>query len=288
MNPFVDVRSTSNGFERRPSMQIFTDNNSRRFTGNRLLAFIVVTLLVFTVQAQDALTVAPQAYKLALENDWIRVIRVRYAPYEKLPSHDHPKRQSIFVYLNDGGPVKFQHVEGDSGNYAATRPPTKARAFRLARGLSENHVVENLSAVPSEFLQIELKTEKAETEKFRGRFYREPRSEEGNYRKVEFENAQLKITRIGSAANGKVEPIEIAEHPGLIVALSPAQLSVAAKGGRTSKLRLKIGDTRWLEPGSRGQQNPGKAPAEVLLIELKTKPVADDQTKPHTHKQKGE
>lgn len=265
-------------------MQVVMGSNSRRAA---FRAIIVIGLLGFIAQAQDPFVVAPQAYKLGFENDWIRVVRVRYAPHEKLPAHDHPKRQSIFVYLNDGGPVRFKHVAGDSGSFPATRPATKAGAFRLASGLSENHVVENLSELPSEFLQVELKTEKAEAGKFRGRFIPEPQREAGNYRKVEFDNAQLRITRFVSVAGGKNEALEPSTYPGVLIALSPLQMKVTAKGGSKSNLKLKIGETRWFEPNKlTGWQNLGKASAETLLIELKTRPAPGVEAKPHSHNDK--
>lgn len=251
------------------------------------LALIILVLLSGMVQAQDPFVVAPQAYKRAFENNWVRVVRVHYAPHEKLPAHDHPKRQSIFVYLNDGGPVQFRHVEGDSGNFPATRPATKAGAFRLARGLSENHVVENTSDLPSDFLQVELKTEQAGMDKFRGRFYRDPQREAGNYRKVEFENAQLRITRLVCAAQAKNDALEPSEYPGLLIALSPAQLRVTAKGGSRSTLKLKLGETKWLEAGKLSQmQNLGKTDTETLLVEFKTRPVPGGEAKPHSHTDK--
>ncbi|HET9530830.1 MAG TPA: hypothetical protein VFQ92_10785, partial [Blastocatellia bacterium] len=119
-------------------------------------AVIVIAALATLSAAQDPLVVAPQSYKLQFENDWVRVVRVHYAPFVKLPAHDHPKRQAIFIYLNDGGPVRFKHVEGVSGDYAAVRPPTKAGAYRLAGIQPENHEVENLSDLPNDFLQVEL------------------------------------------------------------------------------------------------------------------------------------
>jgi hypothetical protein len=236
--------------------------------------------------AQDPLVIAPQAYKLQFENDWVRVVRVHYAPLEKLPAHDHPKRRTIFIYLNDGGPVRFKHVEGYSGNYAAVRPPTKAGAFRLAGIQPENHEVENLSDLPSDFLQVELKTEAGDPKSFRGRSYPEPRAKQtaGNYRKVDFENEQVRITRLVCAARGECDRLEASPHPALLLALSPLHLTVAATGGDAPQLKLDPGQTRWLEAGGRGHwRGLNQAPAELLLIEFKSKPAATTGS-PDKHK----
>jgi hypothetical protein len=236
-------------------------------------ALLTTAALAPTTIAQDPFVVAPKAYKLQFENDWVRVVRVHYAPFEKLPVHDHPKRQVIFIYLNDGGPVLFKHVEGVSGNYAATRPPTKAGAYRLAGVQPENHEVENLSDVPSDFLQVELKTEMIEPKTFRGRFFPEhpSKQEQGNYRKVEFENPQVRITRMICAARGKCDPLELPSSPALLVALSPLQFKTI--GGKPSQLKLELGQAKWMDTGNSWQwQNIGDARAEQLLIEFKSKP----------------
>ncbi|MCI0486046.1 MAG: hypothetical protein L0229_05550 [Blastocatellia bacterium] len=224
--------------------------------------------------AQDPFTVAPQAYKLRFENDRVRVVRVHYAPREKLPVHNHPDKATIFVYLNDSGPVRFRHKEGFSGSFPATRPPTKARAYRLAGIQPENHEVENLSDLPSDFLQIILKTEMVEASKFRGRFFPEDREPDSNYRKVEFENGQVRITRIVCAARAKCDPLELSTYPALTVALSPVDLKAEGKSG-ASPLKLSLGETRWFEPGQwKAYRNAGKAEAEFMIIEFISKPAA--------------
>jgi hypothetical protein len=238
-------------------------------------ALVVIGSLCLPASAQDPLKVAPQAYKLQMENDWTRVIRVHYGPFEKLAVHDHPPRQAIFIYLNNGGPVLFKHVEGVSGTYPATRPATTAGAYRLAGVQPENHVVENLSEIPNDFLQVELKTEIVEPKTFRGRFFAEASSKQGtaNYRKVEFENPQVRITRIVCAARAACDPLEVS-HPALFVALSPARLKATNSSGKSSQVKLGLGETKWLgTEGFRQWQNTADLRAEQLLIEFKTRPA---------------
>ena len=58
------------------------------------LSTLLVALLVGAAVAQDPLKVAPQAYKLEFENEWVRVTRVHYGPFEKIPEHYHTARAS--------------------------------------------------------------------------------------------------------------------------------------------------------------------------------------------------
>ena len=50
---------------------------------------LLVVFLTLPVFAQDPLKVAPQAYKLQFENEWVKVVRVHYAAHEKVVAHRH-------------------------------------------------------------------------------------------------------------------------------------------------------------------------------------------------------
>jgi hypothetical protein len=49
----------------------------------------------------------------------------------------------------------FKHEHGDSDVMAATRPATKAGAYRMALGRNETHVVDNQSDLPSDVLRMD-------------------------------------------------------------------------------------------------------------------------------------
>lgn len=105
---------------------------------------------------QDPTLAFPNNYKLILDNPDVAVLRVHYGPHEKVGLHDHSAFATVYVYLNDSGPVRFQHRE-EARPFEITRPPTHAGAFRVSPGRLERHSVENLSDKPSDFLRIELK-----------------------------------------------------------------------------------------------------------------------------------
>ena len=71
---------------------------------------------------------------------------------------DLTRHPTVYVYTTDGGPIRFLHVEG----YSIDRPAVKAGGIRFNRGMVEQHEVESLSEIPSEYLRIELKTEPLE------------------------------------------------------------------------------------------------------------------------------
>jgi hypothetical protein len=178
---------------------------------------MAIALLAITAPAQDPLKLLPQAYKLQFENDWVKVVRVHYGPREKLPAHEHTQTASAYVYLNDGGPVIFNHIDQVYG--AVTRPATKAGSFRLYRGLQELHEVENTSDLPSDFLRVEFKTDPVNEKSLKGRYYREEHPAGEIFQKVQFENEQIRITRLACAPGKKLDISTDASEPTLLIAL---------------------------------------------------------------------
>ena len=259
----------------------------RTVTARLGVALAVLIALSGAGFAQDASQALPQAYKLKFENDWVKVTRVHYAPKEKLPSHQHTETGSAYVYLNDSGPVVFKHIGLDYG--AVTRPPTKAGSFRLFWGLKEMHEVENLSDLPSDFLRVEFKTEPV-NKSLRGKYFREEYPAGENFQKVQFENEQVRITRL-VVAPGKSLPIATTPtEPALLVALTRSEFKLQESKNKRSTLKLEMGDTGWIDAGqTKGFENKGSAPAEMLRFDLKTKPLSREELekdKKHEHPKK--
>jgi hypothetical protein len=250
---------------------------------------LLVIFLLFTIaaSAQGPLKVAPQAYKLEFENEWVKVMRVHYGPHEKIPAHDHTERAAAYVYLNDGGPVIFKHIGLAYG--AVTRPATKAGSFRLYKAIKEVHEVENTSDLPSDFLKVEFKTRMVDEKTLRGRFNRESWPEGENYQKVQFEDEQIRVTRLVCAPGKRLDVLESASGPSLLIALSPARLSVIEPKGKASKLNLGLGQTGWQPTGKLARiEGPGGEPAELLRFEFKTGLVDAPDGKPKAHEHQHE
>ena len=238
-----------------------------------LLIALTIFVFVSSVAAQDPLKVAPEAYNLEFENDWVRVVRVHYGPRARIPVHDHPRWGAAYVYLNDGPEVIFKH-KGSSKLGAITRPPTKAGGFRLYKAVKEVHEVENSGDTPSDFLRVEFKTKPLGESTLRGRYYREDQAGNDSYQKVQFENEQIRITRIFCAANQTLKLPSDSGQASLFVALSFGRLSVSDLKGVSTQLDVKPGQTKWF--GSDQPQdfkNLGASHAEFLRFDFKTEPM---------------
>jgi hypothetical protein len=247
---------------------------------NILYALLVAAFLLAPALGQDALVAAPDSYKLDFENEYVKVVRVHYEPKSTIPAHDHTLTGSAYVYLNDCGPVVFKHIKAAYG--AVKRPAVKAGSFRLYRAVSENHEVENPNDTPSDFLRVEFKTEPVNEKSLMGKFYREDPPTTENYSKTQFENEQIRATRLVIAPGKKLQVSARESEPALFVALTPTTLTVQKK---RQPLTLEMGKTYWVAAkDAETFENRAAEPVEFLRFDFKTKPVAVDQKKtPHPH-----
>ena|SRR6266851_1911624 len=97
--------------------------------------------------APDPVVVDSKHYKVELENERVRVLRIKYGPHEKSKMHGHPA--SVAVFLNDCE-TRFTYPDGKTENI-------KAKAGQVVYFDAFAHDPENLSDKPFEVIGIELK-----------------------------------------------------------------------------------------------------------------------------------
>ena len=235
----------------------------------RTLSVAYVCLAVATVAAQDPLTVSPDAYRLEFENAWVKVVRVVYGPKAAIAAHFHTEQASAYVYLKDGGPILFKH---EGLPYASvTRPATKAGSFRVYKGIKEVHSVENPTETPSEFLRVEFKTEPLEEASLKGKFFREEPAPTRTVQRPQFENAQIRITRVVVTPGDALTVTAAAGNPMLVVALATTELEhPGAQGTR----RLETGQAGWIDAAASATiRGVATTSTEVLRFDFKSAPA---------------
>ena len=75
-----------------------------------LLAAVAFAVSTKMASAQDPAKLAPQNYKVLLENDKLRVIEYRLRPGEKEPMHSHPS--GVVVYFFDDANIRTTFPDG--------------------------------------------------------------------------------------------------------------------------------------------------------------------------------
>ncbi len=126
----------------------------------KVLSMSMVVALAAPAIAQhtalDPVVSLPKNYQVQFENEWVRVVRVRYDAKAQLPEHEHPAGLTMYVYLNASDGVLFTH---DDKTAPLPRPPVVPGGIRVAVSRLEHHTVTNNAATPSDFIRILLKTD---------------------------------------------------------------------------------------------------------------------------------
>jgi len=95
----------------------------------------------------DPVKLDPNHYKVVIDNDQVRVLRVNYGPHEKSVMHEHPA--SVAVFMTDGH-TKFTLPDGTSQN-------VDGKAEDATWADAGKHLPENVGDQPFEAIVIELK-----------------------------------------------------------------------------------------------------------------------------------
>jgi len=118
---------------------------------NLVMGVLVVAMMLVvvtkTAMAQDAVKVAPESYKVLLENDRVRVLEFQNKPGMKSAMHSHP---AYIVYRFTSGKIKFTLPDGKTFD-------RESNANEVFFNEGETHTVENLGCTVSHGLLIELK-----------------------------------------------------------------------------------------------------------------------------------
>jgi hypothetical protein len=227
---------------------------------------LTTTLLLLAFQQT-----LPPNYTTILTNQTFRVIKVHYGPHEKVPVHDHPDTPTVYVYLNDSGPIRIIHEEKDGTQSTLVRPPTHTGAFRVSPGMLERHSIENPGDLPSDFLRVELlevrlgdKALAFPSPDFRGPA---PTDTTHNLTATEFSSPNLTITRIICIDPTPCKASPTAA-PSVIVAFSNTTLTL---GGKPTQ--LEADKVLAIPPNQPVQISPaGPTPAHILQITFAAHP----------------
>jgi quercetin dioxygenase-like cupin family protein len=215
-----------------------------------------------SAQTLDPLVADPQHYHLEIENQWVRVIREKMAPNQKMPMHQHPAPGAVIVFLTgrhnrlvapDG---TAQELTNKPGDLMWSNPST--------------HRSENLNNAPFEALQIEprrpsgVKITPAPAEK------QDATIIDPKHYHVEVDNEYVRVIRVKI---GPHEKLAMHRHPdtnAILVHLTDQNMKLTRADGTVNNTKYPARHVRWVESaGLHQDENLSDQPLEFLRIELK-------------------
>ena len=233
---------------------------------NVVLSVLLVTFVLVVgpklALAQDPVKVAPDNYKVLLENDRVRVLDVHVKPGEKTPMHSHPAN---VIYAFDAAKTKFTFPGGK----------TQTRSFKAGDviwGAAEKHAGENTGSNEVHVLVFELKRGKS------GKTARgaDPVRVDPKHFKVRLNNARVRVLEFTAKPGDK---IPMHTHPDYATYnISGGKTTFSFPGGKTAEREATAG-TATFNKSEAHAANIGYE-AHALLIELKPPPPAPKKETP--------
>ncbi len=218
------------------------------------LLFVALVLILTTTSAmaQDPVKVAPDQYKVLLENDQVRVLEVHIKPGQKAAMHAHPACVEYFFsdakakFMLDGG--KSQTRELKAGLVAWSEP--------------EKHASENTGTTEGHVLIVELKGGKSgKTEKGA-----DPMKVDPKHFKVRLDNARVRVLEFTAKPHEKV-PMHT--HPDYVMYnFTSGKTTFSSADGKTGERESKAGSVVYRQSETHGATT-GDGETHNLMVELK-------------------
>jgi len=212
------------------------------------LPLIVLVILAAPVLAQS---------KLEIENDWVRVSRLKSAPHTKTPVHE--RLAAVMIPLTDmrerittadGQVREIAHKRGEAYYTAAARQ-------------SEENVADD----PSEVVVIELKPGAAQSPPVK----LDPVRLDPAHHPVLIDNEHVRVIRTFLEPHLK-SPLH--EHPHYVVVyMTELHTTMTMADGRVMDNPRRPGDIAWRDALSHVTENVGEKTATEIQVELKQAPV---------------
>lgn len=208
-------------------------------------------------RAQDPVKVAPNNYKVALDNDHVRVANVTAKAGDKVAMHSHPDH---VVYAINGGKVKFTYPDGKTKEVEL-----KAGEATFIKG--ETHQTENTGSTELKLVVFELKKAPgAEPKTGKAPSGDDQMKAAPESSKIVLENERVRLIDVKVKAGGKMAKHS---HPSYVTyALTDAKFK-STVGDKTEEKSPTAGQAIWSDPTSHSVENAGSAEVRVLVFELK-------------------
>ena len=222
-----------------------------------VITAVIVAPVLFDrpAAAQDAVAGAPGAYTIELENQWVRVLRLKLAPRETTAVHVHPN--IVGVLLTD---VQVTVTNADSTTQQLVR---KAGEVLYRPGMPA-HSEQNMSDQPLEAVLVELKPGAAGAS---APVTLDPVTLDPDHHPVLIDNPLVRAIRTILEPHLK-SPMN--EHPHYVVVyLTELHTTMKMADGREVDNPRRPGEVAWRDALKHETENIGEKTAVEIQIELK-------------------
>jgi quercetin dioxygenase-like cupin family protein len=206
--------------------------------------------------AQDPVAASPRAYTVVIDNQWVRVLRLKLGPHESSAMHEHPNL--VAVALTEAQ-VRVTNADGtiqDRGLRAGQV------VFQPAGGPA--HSEQNTSDQPLEIVVVDLKPGAAGGS---APVSLDPVKLDPDHHPVLLENQRVRVIRTILEPHLK-SPMH--EHPHYVVVyLTELHTTMKMADGREVDNPRKPGDIAWRDALKHETENIGEKTAVEIQIELK-------------------
>ena len=220
-----------------------------------MAALVGLILLDRPAAAQDPVAANPRAYTIELENQWVRVLRVKLAPHQKSEPHTQPA--GVAVLLTD----VQANVTFASGEVVALNQ--RAGQVVDVNLIPQARIEENVSDQPIELILVELKPGAPPSPPIA----LDVVELDPEHHPVVLENSRVRVLRTILEPHLK-SPMH--EHPHYVVVyLTELHTTMKMADGREVDNPRKPGDVAWRDALKHETENIGEKTAVEIQIELK-------------------
>jgi quercetin dioxygenase-like cupin family protein len=206
-----------------------------------------------SLHAQDPVKVSTDV-KVEIDNQWVRVLRSRFAPRGSHGMHEHPNTVLVFLTNTD---LKITNMDG-------TMQEVHRKAGEVAYVESARHSEISLSDQPVEIVLVELKPQAPHPP---STVNLDPVKLDAEHHTVPFENEKVRVLRTVLDPHIK-SPVH--EHPHYVVVyLTDLHTTMKLANGVMVDNPRRAGEIAWRDAYSHQTENIGEQQAVEIQVELK-------------------
>jgi beta-alanine degradation protein BauB len=217
------------------------------------MMFALTMFCAASAMAQDPAKVAPDLYKVRLDNAEVRVLEVKGKAGQKAPMHKH--RDYVVYSLTDGS-ARHTDAKGAASD-------SSLKAGQAIWRDAESHASEVVSDI--HVLLFELKGRKA-TKRARAAAADDPTKVDPDHYKVLLENDRVRVLEFRGSP-GNETPMH--SHPGYVTYNLDGGKTTFNSKGKTVEVVSQAGEVRWHDAETHSGKNTGETELRVLIVEIK-------------------